>query len=235
MADANPKAKSRRGDLTPRHVADAALACLDRVGLEAFSLREVARDLGVFPTAIYWHVPGGRNGLLAEVAARVIDGITPQLDPTIAWTDWLMDLFRRYRAAIGRHPNAAPLLGARLVSNAGVQADLVEGVVWALERAGYSGPALADAYNAVIAGMVGFVTLEFARAPDDDTAAWRAAQHAHVAMLTDGRYPAIARHSEALSGRAFILRWEDGVSRPLDTGFERFATALINGLRHPSE
>ena len=235
MAHAKPNSKSRRGHLTPRHVADAALACIDRVGLDAFSLREVARDLGVFPTAIYWHVPGGRNGLLAEVAARVLEGITPSLDPAVAWADWLMDLFRRYRTAIRRHPNAAPLLGARLVSNPGVQADLIEGVVWALERAGHVGPDLADAYNAVIAGMVGFVTLEFARAPDDDAAAWRMSQHAHVATLTDGRYPAIARHAEALSGRAFILRWEDGVSRPLDSSFERFAAALICGLRRQTK
>ena len=234
MPDVKPKPQVRRGDLTPQRIADAALACLDRVGLDAFSLREVARDLGVFPTAIYWHIPDGRNGLLAAAAARVLDGITPPLEPETAWTEWLMALFRRYRDAIVRHPNAASLLGARLVSNPGVQADLVEGVVWALERAGFAGPDLVDAYNAVIAGMVGFVTLEFARAPDDDTEAWRTSQHAHVTKLADGRYPAIARHAEALSGRAFILRWEDGVSRPLDRSFECFATALIRGLRFTS-
>jgi AcrR family transcriptional regulator len=228
-----PKPQPRRGDLSRAQVIDTALACLDRAGLEAFSLRAVARDLGVFPTAIYWHVPGGRNGLLAEVAARVLEGITPALDPAVTWQDWLLDLFRRYRAAIRAHPNAAPLLGARLVSNPGVQAELVEGVVWALERAGFVGVALADGYNAVIAGMVGFVTLEFARAPDDDAEAWRASQRDHVAALADGAYPAIARNAAALAGRAFILRWEDGVSQPMDTGFERFAAALIRGLAPP--
>jgi TetR/AcrR family tetracycline transcriptional repressor len=232
MPPIRPKSNPRRGDITRDQVIEAALACLDRDGLDDFSLRAVARDLGVFPTAIYWHVPDGRNGLLAGVAARVLHGITPPQDPGVVWQHWLLELFRRYRTAIRAHPNAAPLLGARLVSNPGVQAELVDGVVWALERAGYAGAALVDAYNAVIAGMVGFVTLEFARAPDDDTAAWCAAQRGHVAELADGRYPTVARHAPALAGHAFILRWEDGVRRPLDSGFEYFATALINGLQH---
>jgi AcrR family transcriptional regulator len=222
--------KSRRGDLTREQVAAASLACLDRKGLERFSLREVARDLGVFPTALYWHVPGGRNGLLAEIAAVVLEGVTPELTDSTSWQDWLRALFGRYRAAVRRHPNAAPLLGAQLVSNSGVQAEMVEGIVWALERGGFHGSGLVDAYNATVAGLVGFVTLEFARPPDEDTAAWEVAQKARVARLTDGRHPALGRHAEALAGRAFILRWKDGQAQPMDASFVAFTEALLAGL-----
>ena len=222
--------KPRRGDLSRGQVAGAALACLDRKGLEKFSLREVARDLGVFPTAIYWHVPGGRNGLLAEVAAIVLDGVTPELTDSVSWQDWLRTLFHRYRDAVRRHPNAAPLLGAQLVSNSGVQAEMVEGIVWALERGGFRESALVDAYNATVAGMVGFVTLEFARPPEEDTAAWEAAQQARVAAMTDGRHPALGRNATALTGRAFILRWKDGQDSPMDRSFAAFTDALLCGL-----
>lgn len=224
------KPKLRRGDLSRTQVVAVALACLDRGGLANFSLREVARDLGVFPTAIYWHVPGGRNGLLAHVAALVIDGVTPPLDPDVSWQAWLFDLFHRYRAAVRAHPNAAQLLGAQLVSNTGVQAELVEGIVWALERGGMAGETLLNAYNAVVAGMVGFVTLELARPPEDDLSEWEALQQARVATLADGDYPAIARNAQTLAGRAFILRWKDGIDSPMDQSFDTFARALIGGL-----
>lgn len=225
-----PKIQPRRGELSRDQIITAALDCLDRSGLEAFSLREVARALNVFPTAVYWHVRDGRNGLLAAVAARVMDGVVPPLDETAAWQDWILELFRRYRLAIRAHPAAAPLLGAQLVSNAGVQPEVVEGIIWALERAGFAGSALVCAYNAVVAGMVGFTTLEFARPPRDDAAGWEAAQQARVTELCDGRYPAIARHAGELAGGAFILRWTDGLASPLDDSFEAFAQALIRGL-----
>ncbi len=61
MAKPGSRSKPRRGELTRDQVVAAALACLDRHGIEHFSLREVARDLGVYPTAVYWHVPGGRR------------------------------------------------------------------------------------------------------------------------------------------------------------------------------
>lgn len=226
-----PKPNSRRGDLTREQIVSAALACLDRSGLDDFSLREVARELGVFPTALYWHVPGGRNVLLAEIAARVLEGVTPPCDPQVAWDDWLLDLFLRYRAAVRAHPNAAPLLGARLVSNAGVQIEMVEGILWALDRAGYAGAAIVDAYNAVVAGMVGFVTLELARAPDEDAAGWQAMQRDRVASVAAGSHAALARHAEMLTRDAFILRWEDGRTRPMDRSYRAFAAYLIAGLK----
>lgn len=222
--------KSRRGDLTREQVAAAALACLDRNGLERFSLREVARDLGVFPTALYWHVPGGRNGLLAEIAGAVLEGVTPGLDEAVGWRDWLEELFGRYRDAVRRHPNAAPLLGAHLVSNSGVQAEMVEGIVWALERGNFHDLELVEAYNATVAGLVGFVTLEFARPPQEDAAVWEATQKCRVATLTDGTYAAIGRNAAALAGKAFILRWKDGKANPLDSSFAAFTTALLDGL-----
>ncbi|SJZ69570.1 transcriptional regulator, TetR family [Enhydrobacter aerosaccus] len=225
------KPKSRRGDLTRDQIVTAALACLDRSGLEAFSLREVARELGVFPTALYWHVPGGRNVLLAEIAARVLDGVTPSCSPDVSWDDWLLDLFERYRVAVRAHPNAAPLLGARLVSNSGVQAEMVDGILWALERAGYEGAAIVDAYNAVVAGMVGFVTIELAPAPDEDTAAWQAMQRDRVAGIDKESHPALVRHAELLGRDAFILRWEDGRARPMDRSYRAFAAYLIAGLK----
>jgi len=224
--------KPRRGELTRDRVVATALDCLDRLGLEAFSMREVARAVGVFPTALRWHVPGGRNGLLAEAAALALSGVTPEGDAAKDWRAWLRDLFDRYRAAMRRHPNAAALLGAQLVSNGGVPLALVEGVLTALEAAGYQGDALRDAYNAVIAAMVGFATLEFAPEPAEDRDGWAASLRTHVeASVRDaGRYPTLARNANQVAGQAFVLRWQTGSAAPLDSGFACYVDVFLRGL-----
>lgn len=60
---------------TPRRsktdVVDAALALLDRVGLPDLSMRRLADELGVQPSALYWHVEN-KQELLAAVSARIL-------------------------------------------------------------------------------------------------------------------------------------------------------------------
>lgn len=222
--------ESQTKPLSREAIVEAALARIDTVGLDGFSLREVARDLGVYPTALYWHVPGGRNGLLAAVAAAAMEDVAPAIGGADDWRDWLRLLFRGYRSALHRHPNVAPLLGAQLVSNAGVDPVLVERVLGVLEQAGFADDALVDAYNAVIAGMLGFVTLELAPMPGDDPAGWAQALRQQFEDIPAGAFPVLARHRERLADRAFIVRWTSGSTRPLDGGFRIFTEALITGL-----
>ena len=219
-------ARVKRGDLSRTQVVEAALECLDRVGIGGFSVREVARAIGVFPTALYWHVPGGRNELLAAAAGAALQDVLP-LDAAMHWQDWLLDLFRRYRRAVQAHPNVAPLLGSQLVSNAGVDLDLVEALLATLRRAGFGGEALRDAYNVSVAAMLGFTTLEYASMPGDDVGRW---QEALRTRLDDAGRPELAAHRDLLFNRAFIVRWQNGREAPMDSGFEAFARATIDGL-----
>ena len=99
-----------RDTLTRDRIVAAALELLDQGGLSAFSVRDVAKALGVYPAAIYWHVPT-RNALLALMVAHVLRDLAPK-GGARAWQDWLRALFRRYRNAVRRHPNIAPLIGA---------------------------------------------------------------------------------------------------------------------------
>ncbi|MCA0848013.1 TetR/AcrR family transcriptional regulator [Salipiger thiooxidans] len=51
-------------------VVSAAVAQIDEKGLAAFSLRELARSLGVSPAVVYWHVYGWQD-LFAERVAQI--------------------------------------------------------------------------------------------------------------------------------------------------------------------
>lgn len=222
------KRAPRNRGLSKEKVVAAALALIDRNGAAGFSLRDVARHLGVYPTAIYWHVPS-RNALIGEIAAFAMRDIVPPVSPR-NWRAWLKGLFRRYRAAVRRHPNIAPLLGAQLVSNVGVDARMIEGILAALTHAGYGGRALVDAFNVVIATMSGFVTMEFGPEPAEDPRGWAASFERRVRALGTAEHPVLARHLPALANRAFILRWQNGTKVPLGRGFEAFIDCVVRGL-----
>jgi TetR/AcrR family tetracycline transcriptional repressor len=217
--------------LDRQQIVTAALALIDRGGLEGFSLRRLSRELKVYPTAIYWHLPGGRNELLGAVAATAFEDVTPSFREGDDWTRWLRSLFRNYRRSLHRHPNIAPLLGAQLVSNSGIDPAFVEQILAVLESAGFTKQDLVDAYNTVIAVMLGFVTLELAPVPLEDPTNWARRFEASVRSLDPARFPRLTRHMGAMANQSFVLRWESGKSRPLNSAFDTYVEVAISGLR----
>ncbi len=209
-------------------VVDAALVLIDAQGLDGFSMRGLAETLGVYPTAIYWYV-ANRNALLAEVVGHALRDVAPAWHGD-DWQAWLKDLFRRYRAAVQRHPNIAPLIGAQLVSNAGVGAAFIDRILTVLASAGFTGDHLIHAYNAVIAVQVGFVTLEFAPAPKEGRESWADDIKAHLRGADAAAHPVLAQNLTRLENRAFIARWQNGVDVPLDDSFELFIDIAVGGL-----
>ncbi|MFZ4408180.1 MAG: TetR/AcrR family transcriptional regulator C-terminal domain-containing protein [Paracraurococcus sp.] len=234
---ASPAALHERAPsrLTRERIVATALGVLDDTGAEGFSLREVARRLEVYPASLYWHMGGGRDVLLAAAAGAVLtDLVPPAAKGPEDWRDWLRALFHRYRAAVRRHPRAAPVLGSQLVSNAGVDLGLVEALLATLSLAGFRNQALADAYNATVAAMLGFTTLEFAAMPAEDPAAWERLLRARVEGVDPAAYPMVATHLPVLLNRGFILRWRSGADAPLDSGFDAYVEAFLRGLGPPS-
>jgi TetR/AcrR family tetracycline transcriptional repressor len=206
----------------------AALALIDRQGPQAFNIRELAQELGVFPSAIYWHVPN-RNELISGAVALAMNGVADDLGAG-RWQDRLAALLRRYREVLRRHPKLAPLVASELIYNATFDATLIDHLVQLLEDAGFAGDGLVDAYNVVFAAMCGFATMELSTAPPDDRDTWEAACRAQIARVDPLRQPALARHLGALQNRAFVLRWSSGSARPLDGGFEAWVDVIVRGV-----
>ena len=227
MAPRTRKSAASPG-LTEERVLKAALAQIDRSGVAAFSLRDVARALGVYPTAVYWYVKG-RGELEGRVVAYALRDIAPP-PASLDWREWLRALFRRYRTAVQRHPNIAPLIGAQLRSNDGMDAELIERVLAVLTAAGFDEETLVDAYNVVIAALVGFITQELAALPDRHPGKWADAHRQRISTLDAVAYPVLARHLARMANKAFIVRWSNGVEVPLDSSFELFVDVVILGL-----
>ena len=64
--------------IDPEALGDVALAVVESRGFDAWSLRDVARELGVSPNALYRHV-GSREGLLVEAGARAAEALAATL------------------------------------------------------------------------------------------------------------------------------------------------------------
>lgn len=222
------KARSKRdGALSRDEIVAAAIAEIDAGGLAAFSIRGLAERLGVYPTAIYWHI-ANRNMILAEVVGEILSDATP--GASADWRDFVRQLFRRYRTAIKAHPNAAPLVGAHLIGNSSIPFAFVEQVLSRLAVAGFAGEDLVDAYNTVVAGMAGFITQEFAPAPDDSDDTWRRGVQERLLGVDAAACPILGANLPILANKAFVLRWQSGADAPLDASFERYVSILIAGL-----
>lgn len=214
--------------LGPSRIRHAALALIDAKGLAAFNIRDLATQLGVFPAAVYWHVPS-RDALLSGVIALALQGVGASA-PAGPWQARLRALLQDFREALRRHPQLAPLVANQLAYNAAFDAPLLEQVVGALEDARFEGEALVDAFNVVIAAMCGFATLELSTAPSGPSAEWEAACRAQIDAVDREQLPHLGRHIDALRNRAFLLRWSGGNECPLDSGFEAWIDVLLRGL-----
>lgn len=220
--------KPAKPALTRQIVIDAALAQIDAHGVDAFNLRALADRLGVYPTAIYWHVPN-KTAILAEVAGAVFRDVAPPREGR-EWREYLRVLFHRYRESARRHPNVAPLVGAQLVGNVSIDFDFVEGILGALVDAGLSGARLSAGYNAVFASLIGFVIQEFSPMPEDDTAQWQSAVQQRLLGVDPERHPVLSANLPLLANKAFVLRWQNGGEAPLDAAFAAFIEQVIAGI-----
>jgi Transcriptional regulator len=63
--------------LSRGQIVDGALAILDTYGLASLSMRQLAKELGVQPGALYWHVKS-KQDLLAAVADRILAPVATQ-------------------------------------------------------------------------------------------------------------------------------------------------------------
>lgn len=62
--------------MSPELIIDVARRMIEAGGVDALSMRKLAVELGVAPTAIYWHI-GGRDDLLHAVLDQLISETPP--------------------------------------------------------------------------------------------------------------------------------------------------------------
>lgn len=121
--------------LSEERIVKAALAVIDKEGVDAFTLERVAARLGVKAPSLYNHVASK-----AVIVEGVRDLIVAEMDyssfETERWDVALEAWARSYRAAFTAHPNTVTLLYTTPV-NADATYAMYEAVTSALARGGW--------------------------------------------------------------------------------------------------
>ena len=79
----------RRLPLSRERVLRAAIAIADSAGIEALTIRSLARELGVKPMAIYYHVANK-----SEILDGIVDLVFAEIELPAPDGDWLSELVR---------------------------------------------------------------------------------------------------------------------------------------------
>jgi TetR/AcrR family tetracycline transcriptional repressor len=94
--------------LTRELIVDAALALLERDGLQGLSMRRLAQELGSGAASLYWHV-GDKEELLSLLLDRIV-GETPVPEPDPEnWQGTVKELARAVRKHLAERRDAAQL------------------------------------------------------------------------------------------------------------------------------
>src|SRR5512143_3055074 len=103
--------QTTREPLSSARVLEAAVALADQAGLEAFSMRKIAQELGVVPMALYKHVANKD-----ELLDGMIDVVVAEIDPPEPGPGWKPAVRARIlsaRRALLRHPWASRVMESR--------------------------------------------------------------------------------------------------------------------------
>jgi AcrR family transcriptional regulator len=129
--------KSTRAPLSADRISQAALAMLDSEGGASFSLRNLAKRLGVSAPSLYSHVDG-LDGVLDLIHARVNSEVDKGLLDNPDWRTGFADFARSYRNAYRKHPAAAGLIIGR--ANEESALDAYSRIAGKLRDVGVPGP-----------------------------------------------------------------------------------------------
>jgi AcrR family transcriptional regulator len=146
-------------------VVEGALSLADSEGLEAVTIRRLAKGLGVTPMALYWHFHS-KDELLDGMAARLFEEIDLSVDASARWQEQLRALLGSMLGVLRAHPSTAILLSRRTASSEG-SLRATEVALDVLRRGGFSPAeatqiarhALSTVVN-LVSGQPGVVTRE---------------------------------------------------------------------------
>jgi AcrR family transcriptional regulator len=146
----------RRTPLNRDRIIRAAVALADQTGLESFSMRGLAPELGVVPMALYKHVKN-KDKLLDGMVDVVFDEIEdPSID--IDWKDAMRRRALSAREALRRHPWAIGLMETRHPGPANLRNH--NAVMGCLREAGFAFEDAIHAYSVQDAYIYGFALQE---------------------------------------------------------------------------
>ena len=203
----------RSGKLSRERIVEAALAVVEKDGLESLSMRRLAQELDVWPMSVYRYFRDKD-----ELLDAVVDGAAEEVAlPEVGgggWREQILDLLHEARAALGREPAGLSTLFTRAMLTPGALR-ISEAGLRILQDAGFEPGEAARAWRALCGYAFGASGFE------DDASSEAAVRRARSALagLSADEFPALTTAGDGFA-RALASR------EALEYGLER----LLDGL-----
>ena len=200
-----PKAGEER--LTRERILEAALSLVDEEGMEALSMRRLAKELGVDPMAIYHHLPNKR-ALLSGVVEKAFSGMRVP-DGAGDWRERVRAWARAFREVARAHPRLVPHLASYPEAAAEATLESTEELYAAFEAAGMTPEEIVVAVGVVVDYLNGFALAEASGAVGEPD------EHREMLEMLDarpeGELPAMRRTFLALADEDLTTDFEFGL------------------------
>jgi TetR/AcrR family transcriptional regulator, tetracycline repressor protein len=150
-----PAARGRPPRLSRERIVDAALALIDRVGVDGLTMRALAKDLGVDPMAVYRHVRD-KDDLLAAMCDQLLGDLDP-LEPEGEWEPQFRRLGQQILERLLERPSLVPVLARAPITPAAVV--VARDVIELLARGGFPPRLAVGAADALLSHVLGHALL----------------------------------------------------------------------------
>jgi AcrR family transcriptional regulator len=211
-----------RKPLSSARVLQAAVTLADEAGLEAFSMRGLAQELGVVPMALYKHVANKE-----ELLDGMVDIVFSEIELPSGDLDWRSAMRRRAlstREALKRHSWAIGMMESRHPGPANLRNH--NAVMGCLRKAGFTFKMAIHAYSVQDAYIYGFALQERDTGFETPDSAGEAVQRRAETIGALENYPYLVEIATKLpeSGYDNAVEFEWGFDLILD-GLDRLRHA----------
>ncbi len=152
-----PAAVAKRAPVSLERALRIALSVADSEGIEAVTMRRLARELGIEAASLYHHLRGKD-----EILDGLVDAVASEIELPVPPADWRIAISQRAhntRAVLRRHPWAVSLMASR--TNPGpATLRLLEAGIRYFREGGFTVPLAAHAVSTVDSYVHGFVLQE---------------------------------------------------------------------------
>jgi TetR/AcrR family transcriptional regulator, tetracycline repressor protein len=192
-------------------VAEHALKLADTEGLDAVTIRRLAKELGVTPMALYWHF-NNKEELLQGIADHALADVkaTRKLDDP--WQRQLRAMVEALVAVMREHP-CLPDLFQSMHSDLQPVASFTRATNDALELLARGGFELEQGYwiaSYLLQGAIGLVATQPGCPPTvapEEEAEWRRQKRLSMEQLSSDEYPLIVRLAPMLEHETDIEQY----------------------------
>lgn len=196
------RTKRSRDPLTRDRVLRAAVAVVDREGMEALSMRRLGEELGVEAMSLYRYVPSKADLLDGIHEAILAEVVVPRAGRD--WSKTARAYARAFRRALVAHPNALSLFATRPAVTASSLRH-VEGGLAVLRGAGFPVDDAVSAFQVLVTFVIGHTLASHApgREEERSSPAYR--------DLDPSEFPSLLEVVPVMQGRDLEQEFEFGL------------------------